>query len=645
MHRPTPSQTFTTPLLVLMLGFLLRIYRLDAQAFTGDEAFSIVNWTHASISYLFNTLAVIDPQPPVALLSLSGWVYLVGDSEFASRSLSLLAGTITLAAAYGITHMLANRRAALIAMFLCATNPFLLWHAQDLRPYSLWVANSTLTLYAFISATTTHPAKKKWGIYTLLEITSMLTFYFEAFLLFAQNIVVALRCYTSRKRLTPWILVQISIILLLAPWFLRPEIRNSHYQPTAAMPNIPQAIQTLLLGDTMPITIMSLQSQIVLTSSLALLSLVGVWLTRPHRTAILITAYTLTPIISLTALTLITQRGYFRPRYIIVVSFSLIIAIGLLLDSILSSKHLAPTARHIITTSIGATILTTSGISLFHYYHNPALAKAPNWYELADTLHAQTAVTDTIIFNYPDPAFIHYYTGPANPLFLPTTANLSQHQADQDITNLLSTYQYLWFIPVYVETWDTQQVIAKALHTQAQLISDQWIGQTHLLQYASWQASPNQIDVPLAIKLGELATIEGYRMTPQQNLWVPGNTIHIELFWKPLRKLDTDLTVFCHLLGPTQTNQTNEIILWSQDDYPPQDGHTSTSSWTPGTLIRDTYTLKLPDTLTPTNYTITIGLYDPKTNERYVLDPITPQSETNGAILITFTLPAKDSIN
>lgn len=629
----TTLRTILAPISILFLGFLLRIYRLDAQAFTGDEAFSIVNWTQASISYLLNTLAVIDPQPPVALLSLSGWVYLVGESEFASRSLSLFAGIITLAAAYRITHNLASRRAALIAISLCTINPFLLWHSQDLRPYSLWIATSALTLWAFTAATiTSHTSVKTWLSYTLLAAITIFTFYFEAFLLFAQNIIVVIRGFKRCRLLLPWGLAQASIVLLLAPWFLRPEIRNNTYQPTATMPNIPQAIQTLLFGNTIPATVIPSQFLNVLSILLVLSSLLVLWFTRPKKTAMLITVYTLTPILLLTALTLITQRGYFRPRYIATTSFSLTLAGALLLDSLIAYKRFL---RYVIAAAISSSIVTISGISLFHYYYNPFFAKAPNWYELVNTLHSQTAVNDTVIFNYPDPAFVHYFKGPATSLFLPVTANPSQNQADQDIATLLSTHEYLWFIPVYVETWDGQQVIAKALNNQSQLISDQWIGQTHLLQYAAWQPSLNQIATHLQIPLGTLATIEGYRTTPHQSLWLPGTTIYIELFWRPLRQLDTDLTVFSHLLGP---NQPDGSPLWSQDDYPPQDGRTSTSSWTPGVLIRDTYTLTLPNIKTPTTYTITIGLYDPATGERHRLDSITPQSEPDGATLITFTI-------
>jgi hypothetical protein len=403
------------------------------------------------------------------------------------------------------------------------------------------------------------------------------------------------------------------------------------------MPDVPQAIAVLMFGDTFQTTCQTPLfpgpgSCQYIPLIIVAISILSAWIYTSNKTAFLITTHTLAPIILLSALTLITERGYFRPRYVASSALPIAIAVALLLQNCISSHTRVQSAKRVLATIGTAFILIISSTSLVNYYFNPALSKAPNWHALASTLQAQAAPSDLVLFNYPDPAFVHYIQVR---LYLPATPNPPQQQADHDIAALLTNHNYLWFVPVYEPTWDGQQTIAHALNTQAQLISDQWIEHTNLRQYTAWEVSPSQIDIPLHLSLGNLATIIGYRSTPPRSHWYPATTLTLEVFWKPLRKSKKDLTVFSHLLGPIKPNGSS---LWSQDDYPPQDGRTSTTTWHPGTLIRDTYNLALPDISTPTTYTITIGLYDPQTNERYPLDPNTPQAEPNGATLLTFTL-------
>src|SRR5690606_8395628 len=101
-HLHTGSRDWRLAIVFILVGFALRLFRLDAQALTGDEAFTIVNWTRLPLSTVFSTIALIDPQPPATMLTIIGWIRVVGDSVFAARMLSALAGTITLAAAYAL---------------------------------------------------------------------------------------------------------------------------------------------------------------------------------------------------------------------------------------------------------------------------------------------------------------------------------------------------------------------------------------------------------------------------------------------------------------------------------------------------------------------------------------------------------------
>lgn len=622
------------PILILLLAFLLRVYQLDKQALTGDEAFSVVMWTRSSLNYLFTTLQSIDPQPPAALLTFYSWVRLVGDTEFAARMLSVLANTFTVAIAYAITHRIANKSTALLAMLLCAINPFQVWHAQDLRPYSLWMAISALSAYMVLVTTDKPSHLSKWAFFIITAIVGIYTYYLEAFVLIAQNIYFAYRAYKYPPLITAWLLSQAVIFAAVTPWLLQPAVRNSSYQPTAEMPDIGNAIQSITLGNTLPITTNLPHYGQFIALGIVVVGLIVVWMEKPKKTSVFLTSYAIMPMILLASLALITQKGYFRPRYISASSLSIILVIALFIEHIRSTKHIAPALRIISATIISAFILTLNFIGLTNYYYNPTFAKAPNWRDLVSALQKQTTPTDILIFNYPDPALTYYFQGPAETIVLPTTPNPPQESMSGLIATLANRHSYLWFIPVYVQSWDGQQVIAKNLANQTQLISEQWIDQTHLYQYASWDIKPNQITTPVQIEFKDLVTLEGYRATPPVPSWQPGTTTYIEVFWRPQQRTENDLTIFFHLLGPTQNNGSP---LWGQDDYPPQDGHTSTTTWTPGALIRDTYKIAVPADAPPGTYTIALGFYDPNTNVRYPFSA-SAQTEPDSATLLSFTI-------
>src|SRR5207247_3399200 len=65
------------------------------------------------------------------------WTRLFGSGEVGIRSLSALAGTATVVAAYGAGASLLSRRVGLLAAALVAVNPFLLWYSQEARAYAL----------------------------------------------------------------------------------------------------------------------------------------------------------------------------------------------------------------------------------------------------------------------------------------------------------------------------------------------------------------------------------------------------------------------------------------------------------------------------------------------------------------------------
>lgn len=159
-------------------------------------------------------------------------------------------------------------------------------------------------------------------------------------------------------------------------------------------------------------------------------------------------------------------------------------------------------------------------------------------------------------------------------------------------------------------------------------------------QYRPAQALSGDITVHLDIMFGDLVMLEGYQLSGllEQGNPRPEDVLVVELFWRPLRQAERDLTVFVHLVGPARSDGSP---LWAQEDHLPQRGRTNTSSWPTGVLLRDAYQLVIPTDAPPAQYQLVVGLYDPETNQRITAIQNAAVPYEGAALLDTFEIRAR----
>ncbi len=92
----------------------------------------------------------------------------------------------------------------------------------------------------------------------------------------------------------------------------------------------------------------------------------------------------------------------------------------------------------------------------------------------------------------------------------------------------------------------------------------------------------------------------------------PGDSLKVTLYWQAEAEMDTDYTVFVQLL-----DSTGQVV--AQVDLPPLAGAAPTTTWLPGEILTDPYTLTLPTDLPPGDYRLITGLYHAATGERLPL--------------------------
>ena len=127
---------------------------------------------------------------------------------------------------------------------------------------------------------------------------------------------------------------------------------------------------------------------------------------------------------------------------------------------------------------------------------------------------------------------------------------------------------------------------------------------------ASWDEA--QPDHPLEASFGAppLTRLLGYDISGELT---PGGTLMLTLYWQAQHPSDVSYKVFVHLIG------ADGRPMAQGDDFPLA-GQRPTTSWQPGEIIIDPYTIHLPATMPPGDYPLRIGFYDPVTGVR--LSPV-----------------------
>jgi hypothetical protein len=110
---------------------------------------------------------------------------------------------------------------------------------------------------------------------------------------------------------------------------------------------------------------------------------------------------------------------------------------------------------------------------------------------------------------------------------------------------------------------------------------------------------------PLGAHFDDTVNLVGYSWQ------IEPDAVQVTLRWSADTYLDTDYTVFVHLVAADDKAQ-----VLAQGDSPPLAGRWPTSSWLPGVALDDTHTIQLPIDLPPGAYHLLVGLYDPSTFER-----------------------------
>ena len=193
--RPTPARrrTPTVTLAIVALTFLaaaVRFSTLGRQSYWYDELVT-VSLMHRSFGGMLRGVPTTEATPYVYYVLAWPWTRLFGFGEAGLRSLSALAGTLTVPVTYAAGATLVSRRVGVVAAAIAAVNPFLVWYSQEARAYALFGLVAALTVYFFARALRgDRRSLVGWAVTCALAVA---THYFAVFIVGAEALWLVLR--------------------------------------------------------------------------------------------------------------------------------------------------------------------------------------------------------------------------------------------------------------------------------------------------------------------------------------------------------------------------------------------------------------------------------------------------------------------
>ena len=201
---------------LLLLGFGLRVFRLQRHNLWGDEAFSLA-FSKQPLALVL--AAGVETHPPLYHAMLHFWLLLAGQSLFALRFLSVVPGVLLLALLFALGRRFLGAPGGLLTAGLAAISSFAIYYSQETRMYA-WVACfCALAMYA--DSRWQRARARGWAaLFLAATLAAVFTHYYAFFVLLAQNLGRFRWRREDALRWRAWLRVQLLIALAYLPWAL-----------------------------------------------------------------------------------------------------------------------------------------------------------------------------------------------------------------------------------------------------------------------------------------------------------------------------------------------------------------------------------------------------------------------------------------
>src|SRR6266576_2693132 len=226
----------------------LRFSTLDRQSFWLDELVT-VSLVRRSFGGMLHAIPHSEATPYLYYVLAWPWTHVFGSGEVGVRSLSALAGTVTVVAAYGAGAALLSRRIGLIAAALVAVNPFLVWHSQEARSYALVTLFVAVGLWFFARAL--NGERRALAGWALASSLALATHYFAGFVVFVEAVIL-LAEVPERRRTVVAALIPSAVFAAQLPLLLEQRGNGQSVAQSSIAKRIVGVPKDLVVGFSFP---------------------------------------------------------------------------------------------------------------------------------------------------------------------------------------------------------------------------------------------------------------------------------------------------------------------------------------------------------------------------------------------------------
>ena len=198
---------------VLMVSCALLLLSASGRSLWIDEHFSVAIAQESNLSSALAHIIETERRPPLFYMMLFAWTRLAGGSDLALRIPSILWTLLLIALTARLAHVLGQQVG--LGALLIGVSPFTLLFAPMIRPYTMTAALALAATLAFLSW---REGGRHRSLMAYIVLAGLLiwTDYSGLGVLVAQNLLVLL--LVKRQRWQYWLLGQVAVILLFAPW-------------------------------------------------------------------------------------------------------------------------------------------------------------------------------------------------------------------------------------------------------------------------------------------------------------------------------------------------------------------------------------------------------------------------------------------
>lgn len=568
---------------VLLLGWTMFIVHLAYESMWTDEWFS---WMYSIMGPIkLVTATANDVHPPFYYQTLWAWDTFIGSQNlFIMRLTAAIPSLLTVAVVYRLGYeWFHSRWAGIGAATFLATSGFFIYYARELRMYALMVLLAALSWWLL-----THFLRGRkrslWGYAACVALMAY-TYYFSAFVLFGQVIIVA---WFYRNKLLDLFKAYVVALIAFAPWI--PALLSQMFYARARTgdPNAPPIGKFAATSPTNLTTLSQFvghytadQPAFVLLIVLALG--LGWSATRQNRRW-LIAALLWLFLTTLLMFGLNFEFPIYNPRYLLTIMPGLALLVGVAIHSL--------TQRRVAAALIG--VVAVSGVMSNAAAFLPP--KTPHQ-DMLRLISAEFRPGDRIWYNFS-------YGGLGSSIKEEVAYHLKF-----DAPNITSN-DFVWDAPKdYADVtkvprvWDVRPYwIPIPDQAKASLIDDRTLAEDYTFGAYTvrlYEAPPANV---AAVTVGNL-----FNLLPgetEKTHYHPGDQVIVKTWWKTtsLPLLDYSYVLYLEPKGDGQEIEHNDAGLLA--------GTIPTSQWLPNQPYRlSKQAIWLPDKLAPGTYELWLGVY------------------------------------